>query len=98
VLDILQFFQTFRNNIFLPPIFLLTTDGPAAKSSDMTSSKAPSAQNLMAWDASSKKQRVVISLLFMITSTDSSFLGREIKESSDENLSHLKDEVQYLCL
>jgi hypothetical protein len=93
----LEFFQTLRKNIFLlPPIFLFTADGPAAKSSDVTSSKAPlkdlpaSAQNPMAWDASRRKQRVVILFLFMITSRiDSRFFGREIKESSDENLSHL---------
>ena len=85
--------------IFLPPIFLRTTDGPAARSSDLSSSKAPlnellaSAQNLTAWNASRRKQRVLISLL----SFDIDYrmvLGREMKESScvesfRENLSLL---------
>ena len=81
-------FQTLPKIIFLPPIFLRTTDGPAVRSSDLSSSKAPlnellaSAQNLTARDVSRRKQRVLISLLSCVRYRLRMVLGREMKESS----------------
>ena len=55
-------FQTLPKIIFLPPIFLRTTDGPSSSKAPLNELLA-SAQNLTARDASRRKQRVLIMLL-----------------------------------